>query len=67
MTETNTHALRKEYMLGMQTGDLECTQCGESWARDDPDVSEPVPVTSRTTTRAPRPSGEGAGCFLSVA
>lgn len=44
MTETKTHTLRKEYMLGMQTGDLECAQCGESWARDDPDRLGPCPV-----------------------
>lgn len=37
MTDTNTHTLRKEYLLGMQTGDLECTRCGESWSKNDPD------------------------------
>jgi hypothetical protein len=42
---TQHHWLRKEYMLGMQTGDVVCTRCGDSWEPKDPDRHGPCPAT----------------------
>ena len=38
------HDLQKEYLLGMQTGDVVCRRCGEAWAPRDPDRLGPCPA-----------------------